>query len=116
MLNRAALLLKLKQPAVDWVNKADPMGDPGIILANANKDRKVFLVDESVADDMVNVTHWLKLNWERLFEEELESWYIDDSMWVKNRSFDMFREWFEVEIHSIVIDTIDEPLEDDGFD
>jgi len=116
MLNRAVLLLKLKQPAIDWVNEADPTGNPGISLDNANKDRKVFLVDESVADDLVNVTHWLKLNWERLFEEELESWYIDESLWVEKRSFDMFRQWFEVETHSIVVDTIDGSLEDDGFD
>jgi len=116
MLNRAVLLLKLKQPAVDWVNKADPTGNPGISLDNANKDRTVYLVDESVADDMVNATHWLKLNWQQLFERELGSWYVDESLWVKKRSFDMFRQWFEVEIHSMVIDTSNDHLEDDGFD
>jgi hypothetical protein len=115
MLNRAAILLKLKQAAVDWINAADPMENPGYSLKSANEDRTVYLVSDEVAEDPVSLTHWLRLNWEVLFEAELEAWYVDKSLWVQERSFEMFQEWFEVECHSMITDTGDTPIEDDGY-
>ena len=32
----------------------------------------------------------------------LEGWVTDDSYWPKTRTFEMFREWFEVQMSSIV--------------
>ena len=115
MLNRAAILLKLKQPAIDWINQADPRESHDISSESANEERTVYLVDDQVAEDPVNLTHWLKLNWEALFESELEAWYVDESLWVKNRSFELFQAWFQVECHSIITDTVGTALEDDGF-
>jgi hypothetical protein len=115
MLNRAAILLKLKQAAVDWINEADPLENPGITLESANEDRTVYLVSDEVADDPVNVMHWLRLNWEVLFEAELTAWYIDESLWVHDRNFELFQEWFELECHSVITDTVDTPIEDDGY-
>jgi hypothetical protein len=115
MLNRAAILLKLKQPAIDWINEADPMGNPGISLKSGNEDRTVYLVSDEVAEDPVNVMRWLRLNWETLFETELEAWYLDESLWVQDRSFELFQEWFELECHSMITDTADTPIEDDEY-
>jgi hypothetical protein len=115
MLNRAVILLKLKQPAVDWINEADPIDNPEITLESANEDRTVYLVNDEVAEDPVNVMHWLRLNWETLFETELETWYLDESLWVQDRSFELFQAWFELECHSMITDTVDTPLEDDGY-
>ena len=115
MLNRAAILLKLKQTAVDWINEADPLENPGISIKSANEDRTVYLVSDEVADDPVNVMHWLRLNWEALFEAELEAWYRDESLWVQDRSFELFQEWFECECHSMITDTVGTLIKDDGY-
>jgi len=49
MLNRAAIFLKLKQPAIDWINEADPVDSPRVSLESANEDRTVYLVSDEVA-------------------------------------------------------------------
>lgn len=42
--------------------------------------------------------------WAGLFEAILEGWLLDESVWPKNRTFQMFREWFEVETHAVLAD------------
>jgi len=43
MLNRDLLIVRLKQPFVDWINEADPYPDSGLItLESANEDCLVF--------------------------------------------------------------------------
>ena len=50
--------------------------------------------------------------WPGLFEAMLEGWVTDEACWPKNRNLEMFSEWFEVQMSSIVHDLyLDEPLE-----
>jgi hypothetical protein len=37
----------------------------------------------------------------------------DESDWPKVRDLKLFREWFDIKFHSLVLDLVDEPLEDD---
>ena len=84
MVNRAAVILKYKDPFIHWVNEADPYDDnPGITLESANKDRTVYLINE---DDAENLEEWISLNFIQLFEGELEDWYTDESLWPKKRN------------------------------
>jgi len=49
--------------------------------------------------------------WPDLFEAMLGGWMTDETCWPKNRTFAMFREWFEVQMSSIVQDLyLDERL------
>ena len=42
----------------------------------------------------------------------LVDWYTDESLWPKKRSLKMFREWFDIQYHSMVWDlAVREPLE-----
>lgn len=61
MLNRAALLVRHKQPFVDWSNQADP----------------------------------------------------DPALWPTDRSLNVIRQWCSFELHTVVSDTGNFPLEDD---
>ena len=102
MINRAAVILKYKAPFIQWVNDADPYkNNPGITLENENKDCTVYLILE---DDAENLEEWISLNFEQLFESEIEDWYTDESLWPKNRTRKLFDEWFDVECHSVLID------------
>ena len=50
MLNRAAVILRYKQPFVDWINAADPSPTSHTLtLAEVNQERTVYLVE--VEDD-----------------------------------------------------------------
>lgn len=44
----------------------------------------------------------------------MEGWYTTPELWPKVRSLKVFREWFDVEYHTVLIDTVEEPLLDDG--
>lgn len=111
MINRAAVILKYKAPFIQWVNDADPYIDnPGITLESENKDCTVYLILE---EDAENLDEWISLNFKQLFESEIEDWYTDKSLWPKNRNRKLFDKWFDVECHSVIIDTVDGKIVDD---
>ena len=111
MINRAAVILKYKAPFIQWVNEADPYKDnPGTTLESENKDCTVYLILE---DDAEKLEEWISFNFEQLFESEIEDWYNDESLWPKNRTRKLFDEWFDVECHSVLIDTVDGKIIDD---
>jgi hypothetical protein len=42
MINRAAVILRYKEPFIKWINESDPYkDDPGITAEDANDDRIV---------------------------------------------------------------------------
>jgi hypothetical protein len=113
MLNRSVLIVRPKQPFVDWINTADP--EPGEVphvftLTEVNEDATAFLVEVEDEDELEK---WLKKNWQPLFEEQLEGWYVDPDLWPKARTLRMFREWCGLDLHTIVLDTGSTPLYDD---
>ena len=111
MINRAAVILKYKEPFVRWINEADPYeDDPGITEENANEDRNVYLITN---EDGENVEEWISLNHKTLFENELEGWYTDESLWPKKRDKKTFDEWFTVECYTVIIVTVGGMIEDD---
>ena len=83
MINRAAIILKYKEPFVQWINDVDPYVDnPGITSENANEDRIVYLITDV---DGENFEEWISLNYKTLFEIELEGWHTDESLWPQKR-------------------------------
>ncbi len=116
MINRSALLLKYKSPAIRWINDADPYDDdPGTTVDSVNSDRTVYLITEEDADTPESRDRWIKRNYKALFEEELEGWYTDPDLWPKKRTLKLFREWFEVECHTVLIDTVGGAIYEDDI-
>ena len=114
MINRAALILKYREPAVLWINEADPYGEgPGVDLESVNEERTVYLISDHDADSPTAVDAWLALNFRALFEDELEGWYMDPALWPQDITLALFHAWFEVECHTVVVDTVGGPLVDD---
>lgn len=111
MLNRAALILRYKQPFFDWINAADPSPSSHLLsLAEVNQERTVYLIEVEDEDELAQ---WLAGNHQQLFEEELSGWYTDPKLWPRDRSLKLLQEWCSFELHSVVIDTGDSALEDD---
>lgn len=111
MLNRAAVILRYKPPMIKWINDTDPVEESSeITIEEANREKTVYLITDHDAE---NLDRWLKLNFKALFESELEDWYLDEDMWPKKRTLKVFHEWFEVECHTVIMDTVGTPIEDD---
>lgn len=115
MINRGAILLKYKAPAIQWINEADPYDDdPEITEDDVNEERTVYLISDEAGDTKDSVDRWIKENYKELFERELAGWYTDPDLWPEKRTLRLFREWFDVECHTVVIDTAgDTIIEDD---
>jgi hypothetical protein len=113
-LNRGLVVLRYKQPYVDWVKTAGE-APIEITLEQANEDGDAFLLPtyESQIDPVdgtEDAVKWIEKRWRMIFEHVLESWIIDEAEWPKKRSLKMFREWFDIEYKSIVWDMSSEPL------
>ena len=114
MLNRAALILRYKQPFVDWINAADPSAaSHALTLEEVNQEHAVYLVE---VDDEGGLADWLTRHHRELFEEELNGWYTDPALWPRDWSLTTLREWCSSELHTIVVDAGESPLEDDELD
>jgi hypothetical protein len=116
VVNRAAIILQYKEPAIRWINDADPYEKTHeITAADVNDDRTVYLISTEDGDGAPAVDRWIKRNYKTVFEEELEGWYTDPSLWPQMRTLKLFREWFDVECHSVLIDTVGSTIHDDDI-
>ena len=114
MINRAAVILKHKAPAVQWIKDADPCDDGSqISLEEANRECTVYLINDQDADDDKALARWIKANFAALFETELEGWYTDESLWPQKRTLKLFHKWFDVECHTVIEDTVGTPIMDE---
>ena len=109
MINRSALIVRPKQPYIDWAAQLDDLG----ILPQIEGEQTVYLLPEYEND--VDAIEILANGFEPIFERELHNWHTDQSAWPKNRSFVMFREWFSIELHSIVEDVCGYPISDEDY-
>lgn len=107
-LNRSAIILIPKQPYADWANSLDDDG-PRFVLTHENDELTVFLGPE--LDTVEEIEAFVQKNFSFFFEHWLEGWCTKPSMWPKRRTRRIFREWFDVRIHTMVEDTVDEPFE-----
>jgi hypothetical protein len=105
VVNRGALILRYKEPVVRWINEADPnpSGSP-ITLERVNEERTVYLISDSTGDDKRTFERWLRRHYAKLFEMELDDWYTDPALWPSERSYELFTQWFEPELHTVLID------------
>ena len=101
MINKAAITVIPKEPFIKWVQstdaKAAEISDEDI-LSNS----QVYLVDAS--EDGDDPEKLIKRNFKVIFEEELAGWYTDEEAWPKKMDLRVFKQWFHVKVHEIVVD------------
>ena len=109
MLNRAAMILRPAQPYLDW---AQSLGGSDV-LPDPEDEQTVYLVPQFEDVEDPDFLAYIELIYDNLFEMELHGWHTIQADWPQHRTLDMFRQWFRIELHSIVEDLVDEPLDDD---
>ena len=79
-----------------------------ITLAELTSEPSVYLIPESGTDE--RLMRNLRKFCAEIFVEELDAWYRDEEVWPQDRSFNVFRLWFEYKHHSLVFDVSSKPL------
>lgn len=103
-IDRNAIIVKPKKPFYDWVNSVFKDDDP----INEKEENNIYLIREK--DSNEQILKWISRNFNKLFENELNDWCTDEDEWPQKRTYKMFREWFDVEICSMVLDLEEFPV------
>ena len=96
-INRDAIVVKPKQPLFDWINSIYP--DSPVKAAD---EGTVYLVKEKDSNEAIE--KWLKKNFDNIFQNELNNWHTDEKDKKKKRTYKLFTDWFDIEIHSMILD------------
>ena len=110
VVNRTAISLVGARPYEDWTRATDADFNRGALtVAHARTYGSVFLLPEFELEE--DVQEWIEENFGWLFEFQLSAWTEDESAWPATRDLKTFREWFRVDIHSVVVDVADDEIE-----
>ncbi|MFA5297705.1 MAG: hypothetical protein WC389_05790 [Lutibacter sp.] len=100
-INRHAIVLKPLQPFVDW-------------FINLYPNEEVPEFDESniylVNDEIYDLELWLKKKFDKFFMLELGDWHLNKKEWPQKRNYKMFKEWFHIEVSTMIYDLVKEPI------
>jgi hypothetical protein len=110
VVNRTAVTLVGAQPYIDWTRRTDADADKGALtVARAKPYGTAILLPELELEE--DVHEWVEENASWLFEFQLTAWTDDETTWPAIRDLKTFRDWFRVDIHSIVVDVADDDIE-----
>jgi hypothetical protein len=103
-IDRAVAIIKPKQPFLDWIMQL-PNPSMDMTLDKLRTDCTAILIPEF--DYLDDSYAFVQEMGHQIFELELDSWDRDRALWPTERDDKTFRAWFDVEIHSMVLDTLD---------
>lgn len=105
-INRNALVVVPTEHFLEWAKKI-PYEDDALTLEELVADSTAYLTPEQDA----NADRWLKRNFKTIFEIELDGWCTDQSLWLEDRSYKIFKEFFHIHYCSSVLDMGDGPID-----
>ena len=108
MLNRSIIIIKAKEPFLNWLSSL-PEPENKITLDEINFDNSAYLLPEYEMDE--EREEILADYYDIIFEDQLAGWWTDSANWPKTRDLSIFKEWFNIEFHSLILDLVDLPLE-----
>jgi hypothetical protein len=98
---RTALSVRPKAPYIEWANGLEVGGVK--IGSEFMPETTIYLVEDT-AGLMLTLETLLEPYYEALWEEELGDWHRVEEAWPIQRDLTTFMAWFEVEVHSMVLD------------
>jgi hypothetical protein len=104
-IGRQLVILRAKAPFLQWCRRCDP--ELSLSLAELRADAVAYLVPRGEADDAEEAKDFVDAHYGRFFAQELSTWTQDPNRWPKDRSLELFRNWFDVEAIDMVLDVGD---------
>ena len=105
-INRHAIVIKPLQPFFDWLNSLNPEDD----AINEVDEANIYLVD----DDIDDIEKWLRKKFDNFFTMELNDWHTNKKEWPQKRSYKMFKQWFSIDISTMIYDMERRPVYKEG--
>lgn len=99
-IDRSAIIVKPLQPFIEWCTKLYPEDRDQMKFTNT------YLISENIED----IDLWLKNKFDKIFICELEASMVDKKTWPKKRNYQMFKDWFEIDISTMIFDFEKKPI------
>lgn len=104
LVNRSAVVVRPRDPFLQWAKQDDSTGIAESVFEDLRSAPNAYLTAEREDDE--DPRDLVRAVWPDIFEAMLEGWLTDPDMWPANRTWDMFEEWFEVQISECVYDLV----------
>ena len=111
--NRSAFRLLPLEPFWHWLNTLPDADLGGMTLGDLQQDANNYLVNP--CDDADDVWGEIEARFEQIFAAELGDWCEDESLWPDLHP-DIFREWFDIELSTVVTDLAHQELAREPFE
>jgi hypothetical protein len=110
LLNRCAVIVTPKQRFWQWVKKVSDGFDNNMVFEVA--DSNIYLVPDYEFETNVElaIENYISQIYQHIFVRELEAWNTDPLNFPEI-TYDRFQRWFTVSSHTVIFDTVNEPLE-----
>ena len=109
-IERLVTILKPTQKFHDWLQTTTSV-DKDLSLDDLRGDCTALLLPTFETADEAD--DYLRTNVNEIFSNECETWCEEESHW-PSLDYDTFRQFFDIEHHSMVFDMVDEDEDDDS--
>jgi hypothetical protein len=110
LVNRTAVTITGAPPYLDWMRQTDADFNKGALtVSRAKVYGSAFLLPELDLEE--DLQEWVEENASWLFEFQLAAWTEDEAAWPATRDLKTFREWFRIDVHSVVVDVGEDDIE-----
>lgn len=107
--NRSVAIIRPRAPFLEWLKQLPGELNDSITLESLTRDCNALLIP--CADDYDAAEQAVLEQYQLLFQAELADWCDDETLWPTPLTLERFQEWFQLEIHSVLSDIVNEPLE-----
>ena len=106
IINRTIAIIKPKEPYLDWARAVPNPID--LSLDELRQDCTALLLPDFTDDKEADA--YLHSIYRELFDLELAAWDTNEDDWPRERDYATFRAWFDIELHSLVLDPVTTPI------
>jgi hypothetical protein len=108
-INRSALVIRPKQPFLDWLHGLPEETNRDITLDELRRENTVYLLDEvDTVEQAIELITPLAAD---MFSEELAGWWTLEDDWPAVLNIKKLMEWFDLELNTMVSDVGTEALQ-----
>lgn len=98
---RVAAVVKPTAMMLQWIKEKTDINQK-LTIENLRTDCLTLLIPAFKGPKQAET--FIKDIYPGIFENELLAWGITENKWPKERTYDLFKEWFDIELHSLVFD------------
>ncbi|MBB71389.1 MAG: hypothetical protein CMF50_03225 [Legionellales bacterium] len=100
--DRIVAIIKPRQALFEWLQGQKEVSIDNLTLKNLQRDCTALLIPQF--DGPNQAKEYIRQIYDGILEGELASWGVPKRLWPKERTIELFNEWFLVEFHSMVFD------------